>query len=38
MIAATAQEHDLIVATRNVKDFERLGARTFNPFEYPKAR
>jgi predicted nucleic acid-binding protein len=34
MIAATAEEHGFIVATRNVKDFEKLGARTFNPFEY----
>jgi len=33
MIAATAEAHNLIVATRNVKDFEPLGVRTFNPFE-----
>lgn len=33
MIAATAIIHNLTVATRNVRDFEPLGARTFNPFE-----
>lgn len=33
MIAATAMVHNLTIATRNVRDFERLGARTFNPFE-----
>jgi predicted nucleic acid-binding protein len=33
MIAATAEVHGLIVATRNVKDFEKLGARTYNPFD-----
>jgi len=32
MIAATAEVHNLIVATRNVKDFKLFGARTFNPF------
>ncbi|MDQ0469077.1 type II toxin-antitoxin system VapC family toxin [Labrys wisconsinensis] len=32
MIAATAQVHDLIVATRNVRDFDPFGVRTFNPF------
>jgi predicted nucleic acid-binding protein len=33
MIAATAQVHNLTVATRNVKDFAPLGIRTLNPFE-----
>jgi predicted nucleic acid-binding protein len=33
MIAATAQTHDLTVVTRNIRDFGRLGVRTFNPFE-----
>jgi toxin FitB len=33
LIAATAIFHDLTVATRNVRDFERTGVKTFNPFE-----
>jgi predicted nucleic acid-binding protein len=33
MIAATAMTHNLIVVTRNVKDFRRFGVRTLNPFE-----
>ena len=33
MIAATATVHNLIVATRNVRDFAPLGTETFNPFE-----
>ena len=33
MIAATALEHDLIVATRNTRDFNKTGVKTFNPFE-----
>ena len=32
MIAATADIHNLIVVTRNVKDFEALGVPTLNPF------
>jgi predicted nucleic acid-binding protein len=32
MIAATAEVHHLIVVTRNIRDFERLGARTLDPF------
>lgn len=32
MIAATARVHGLIVATRNERDFERLGAPLINPF------
>lgn len=32
MIAATAIVHDLTVVTRNVRDFDRLGVRTLNPF------
>ncbi len=31
-IAATALEHRLIVATRNIADFLPTGAETFNPF------
>ena len=34
MIAATAVTHDLTVATRNVRDFEVLGVRTFDPFRW----
>ncbi len=33
MIAATAQVHHLIVATRNERDFKQLEVRTFNPFK-----
>jgi predicted nucleic acid-binding protein len=32
MIAATAIVHDLTVVTRNVRDFDRLGVRTLDPF------
>jgi predicted nucleic acid-binding protein len=32
MIAATADVHDLTVVTRNIRDFEQLGSRTFDPF------
>src|ERR1035441_8958137 len=34
MIAATARVMELIVATRNVKDFLRFKVRVVNPFEY----
>lgn len=33
MIAATALEHGLTVATRNTRDFNKTGVKTFNPFE-----
>ncbi len=33
MIAATAAIHGLTVVTRNTRDFEGLGVRTFNPFD-----
>jgi predicted nucleic acid-binding protein len=33
MIAATALQHDLTVATRNTRDFQKTGVKTFNPFE-----
>ena len=33
LIAATATVHDLIVATRNVRDFRRLGVPTHNPWQ-----
>ncbi|HLU29741.1 MAG TPA: type II toxin-antitoxin system VapC family toxin [Glycomyces sp.] len=32
-IAATATVHDMVLVTRNVKDFTRTGVRLFNPFE-----
>ncbi len=34
LIAATAQEHQLIIATRNVRDFLGCGVQVINPFEY----
>jgi toxin FitB len=34
LIAATALEHDMIVATRNVKDFAPMGVRVINPWDY----
>ncbi|HWF93971.1 MAG TPA: type II toxin-antitoxin system VapC family toxin [Xanthobacteraceae bacterium] len=36
MIAATAIVHDLTVVTRNIRDFDRLGVRTLNPFSARK--
>jgi predicted nucleic acid-binding protein len=33
LIAATALEHDLTIVTRNVKDFDGLGIRIFNPWQ-----
>jgi toxin FitB len=33
MIAATALQHGLILATRNIRDFKKTGVKTFNPFE-----
>lgn len=32
MIAATAQVHDLVVVTRNLRDFQPFGVRTLDPF------
>ncbi len=37
MIASTALVHNLVVVTRNVRDFEPLGVRTLNPFA-PRSR
>lgn len=34
MIAATAKVHDLVVASRNVADFNALGMDVFNPFSF----
>ena len=36
LIGAVAIANRLTVATRNVRDFERLGVKTVNPFAYPK--
>lgn len=33
LIAATAQEHQLIIATRNVRDFLGCGVQVVNPFD-----
>jgi len=33
MIAATALHHDLVIATRNTRDFKRAGVKVLNPFE-----
>ena len=33
MIAATALQHDLMVCTRNTRDFSKTGLKTINPFE-----
>ena len=32
MIAATALHHDLIIATRNTRDFKKAGLKVFDPF------
>lgn len=36
LIAATALEHDLVVVTRNIRDYQGLGVRWLNPFESSK--
>lgn len=33
LLAATASTHGLVLATRNVRDFERAGVALANPFE-----
>jgi predicted nucleic acid-binding protein len=33
LLAATARHHSLVLATRNVKDFQELGIRILNPWE-----
>ncbi|MBZ5726086.1 MAG: type II toxin-antitoxin system VapC family toxin [Acidobacteriia bacterium] len=33
LIAATALEHELVLVTRNVRDFADLGVSIFNPWE-----
>lgn len=37
LIAATALEHDLVLVTRNVKDYPGLGVRWVNPFDGRKS-
>ena len=32
LLAATALEHDLVLVTRNVRDFEALGVQLLNPW------
>ena len=32
MIAATALQHDLTIATRNTRDFKKTGAKVLDPF------
>ena len=36
MIAATAAVHDLIIVTRNVRDFVQFGSPTLDPFALPR--
>jgi len=33
LIAATALEHNLVVVTRNLADFEAFGVRLLNPWQ-----
>ena len=33
MIAATALQHELTIATRNTRDFNKAGLKALNPFE-----
>jgi predicted nucleic acid-binding protein len=33
VLAATAFEHDLVLVTRNVRDYEHLGLAILNPWE-----
>ena len=35
LIAATAQEHQLVLVTRNVRDFTGCGVQVMNPFSRP---
>ncbi len=37
-LAATARVHDLVLVTRNIKDFETRGVRLLNPFRDPPIR
>ena len=33
LLAATAIEHEMVLATRNIADVSGQGARTINPFD-----
>jgi predicted nucleic acid-binding protein len=33
-VAATARTHSMVVATRNVRDFESLGVKILNPWDF----
>jgi predicted nucleic acid-binding protein len=35
LIAAIARTHDIVVATRNVRDFEDCGVKVINPWSVP---
>lgn len=35
LLAATALEHDLVLVTRNTKDFQSLGVSLINPWDTP---
>lgn len=35
LIAATALVHDLVIVTRNVRDFQTAGVATINPWHSP---
>ena len=37
LIVATAQEHQLVVATRNVRDFTGCGVQVIDPFSDPES-
>lgn len=36
-IAATALEYDFVLVTRNIKDFQGMGLKLLNPFEFQVA-
>lgn len=37
-LAATARVYDLVLVTRNIKDFETRGVRLLDPFRDPPVR
>ena len=36
IIAAIAWQHDMVLVTRNVKDFTGMGAKLLNPWDWPR--